>query len=81
MSGDAAMPVPIGIPGVKSVKLSAEHATIELTVGCEAPAVGSPVEFAVGYSDTTVHLHEQIYAVRDSTIEEVWRVSARGKLS
>lgn len=81
MSGDAAMPLPIGIPGVESVKLSAEHATIELSAGCEAPAVGSPVEFAVGYSDTTVHLHEQIYAVRGNRINEVWRVSGRGKLS
>lgn len=80
MSGDAAMPLPIGIPGVQSVKLSAEHATIELIAGCWTPAVGDRVEFAVGYSDTTVHLHEEIYAVRGGGVEEVWRVSGRGKL-
>ena len=61
MSGDAAMPLPIGIPGVESVKLSAEHATIELSAGSWTPAIGDRVEFAVGYSDTTVHLHEEIY--------------------
>src|SRR6185437_10050463 len=48
MSGDAAMPLPIGIPGVQSVKLSAEHATIELGVGSATPAVGDRIEFAVG---------------------------------
>lgn len=80
MSGDAAMPLPIGISGVQGVKLSAEHATIELSVGSVTPAVGDHVEFAVGYSDTTVHLHEEMFAIRGSSVEAVWRVLGRGKL-
>ncbi|MBS0219658.1 MAG: DSD1 family PLP-dependent enzyme [Proteobacteria bacterium] len=80
MSGDAAMPVPIGLPGVQSVRLSAEHATIELTVGSAVPAIGDRVEFAVGYSDTTVHLHEEIFAIRGDRVEAAWPVLGRGKL-
>jgi D-serine deaminase-like pyridoxal phosphate-dependent protein len=62
------------------VRLSAEHATIELRSGSAAPAIGDRVEFAVGYSDTTVHLHEEMFAVRGATVEATWRVSGRGKL-
>jgi D-serine deaminase-like pyridoxal phosphate-dependent protein len=80
MSGDAAMPLPIGLPDVKDVRLSAEHATIELRADSAAPAVGDRVEFAVGYSDTTVHLHEEIFAVRGNRVEAAWHVSGRGKL-
>ena len=34
----------------------------------------------VGYTDTTVHLHEELYAVRDGRVEAVWPVLGRGKL-
>jgi len=34
----------------------------------------------VGYSDTTVHLHEEIVGVRGGRVEAVWRVAGRGKM-
>jgi hypothetical protein len=37
------------------------------------------VEFIVGYSDTTVHLHEEMYAMRNGRVEAVWPISARGR--
>ena len=80
LSGDAALPEPIGLPDVMSLKLSAEHATIELERASETPAVGDRVELVVGYSDTTVHLHEQIIGTRKGRIESVWQVAARGKI-
>jgi len=80
MSGDAAMPEPLGLPPVRRLKLSAEHATIELEAPSERPRIGDKVEFIVGYSDTTVHLHEEIIGVRQGRIEAVWRVAARGKI-
>jgi D-serine deaminase-like pyridoxal phosphate-dependent protein len=80
MSGDAAMPQPRDLPPISVVKLSAEHTKIELELGSAAPAVGDRIEFTVGYSDTTVHLHEEIVGVRSGRIESVWRVAARGKL-
>ena len=80
MSGDAAMPAPRGIPPISAMKLSAEHTKIELEQPSAVPGIGDKIELIVGYSDTTVHLHEEIVGVRGGRIESVWRVAARGKL-
>lgn len=80
MSGDAALPAPIGLAGVKSVRLSAEHVTVELESESRVPEVGDPLEFIVGYSDTTIHLHEVIWGVRDGRVELAWPVLGRGCL-
>ncbi len=80
MSGDAAMPAPRGLPPVSLVKLSAEHIKIELEEPCASPKIGDRIEFIVGYSDTTVHLHEEIVGVRGGRIASIWRVAGRGKL-
>jgi len=79
MSSDAAMPEPIGIPNVASMRLSAEHAILELSAPNDSITVGDTVEFVVGYSDTTVHLHEEMYAIRNGRVEAVWPISVRGK--
>ena len=80
LSSDAAMPEPLGLPPFSSFKLSAEHATIELQAPSERPQVGDKVTFTVGYSDTTVHLHEEIVGTRGGIVEAIWRVAARGKI-
>ena len=80
MSGDAAMPAPRGLPPVSLIKLSAEHTKIELEQPNAVPAIGDKIEFIVGYSDTTVHLHEEIVGVRGGRIESIWRVAGRGKI-
>jgi D-serine deaminase-like pyridoxal phosphate-dependent protein len=80
MSSDASMPEPLGLGKVRAARLSAEHATIELEEGSEIPRVGDRLEWVVGYSDTTVHLHEEIYATRKGRIEAVWPILGRGKI-
>ena len=80
MSGDAAMPAPSRLPADRAMKLSAEHATIELEQPSATPKIGDRIEFIVGYSDTTVHLHEEIVGVRGGRVESVWRVAGRGKI-
>jgi len=80
MSGDAAMPAPSGLPPIAVLKLSAEHAKIELEQPSTMPKIGDKIEFIVGYSDTTVHLHEEIVGVRGGHVESVWRVAGRGKI-
>jgi D-serine deaminase-like pyridoxal phosphate-dependent protein len=80
MSSDGAVPQPRLDSPVRSVGLSAEHATIELQAPSATPQVGDKIEFVVGYTDTTVHLHEELYAVRDGRVEAVWPVVGRGKL-
>jgi D-serine deaminase-like pyridoxal phosphate-dependent protein len=80
MPGDAAMPQPIGLPAFSAMRLSAEHAKIELERPSDTPRIGDRVEFVVGYHDTTVHLHEELVGLRNGRVEAVWRVAARGRL-
>lgn len=80
MSGDAAMPAPRELPLLRAMKLSAEHAKLELAEPSAAPRIGDKIEFIVGYSDTTVHLHEEIVAVRAGRVKAIWRVAARGRI-
>ncbi len=80
MSSDTAVPLPVGIDHVRSVSLSAEHAKIELDQPNHALTVGDKLEFVVGYSDTTVHLHEEIVGTRKGRVEIVWPILGRGKL-
>jgi D-serine deaminase-like pyridoxal phosphate-dependent protein len=80
MSSDAAMPEPLGLGPVRAARLSAEHGTVELESGSETPRVGDRLEWIVGYSDTTVHLHEEIHATRQGRIVAVWPIAGRGKI-
>ncbi len=79
MSSDAAMPQPIGLGKVTASRVSAEHITLDLAEPAEQPHVGDPLEFVVGYSDTTVHLHDTLYGVRDGRIEIAWPILGRGR--
>lgn len=79
LSSDTAMPQPLGLPAIASLRLSAEHMTIELAAPSRTPAVGDQVEIVVGYSDTTVHLHDELIGIRNGRIETVWPIAARGR--
>ncbi|MBI3455060.1 MAG: hypothetical protein HY002_04650 [Candidatus Rokubacteria bacterium] len=72
---------PLGLDGVGSVSLSAEHGRIELTRPNEVLRVGDKLEWVVGYGDTTVCLHDELAGVRGGRVEVVWPVLARGKLT
>lgn len=80
MSSDTCAPQPLGLDGVTAVRLSAEHAIVELAEARAWPVVGDRLEFVVGYADTTVHLHDEIYASRDGVIREIWPVVGRGRV-
>ena len=74
------LPRPL-LPGpVASLTLSAEHATIEMAGETPEPRVGGRVEFVVGYSDSTVFLHDSLYATRNGRIELIWPILGRGKI-
>jgi D-serine deaminase-like pyridoxal phosphate-dependent protein len=79
MSSDAAVPMPLGV-AAKRVALSAEHGTVELAEPSDLPRVGDKLELIVGYSDTTVHLHEEIVALRDGRIKAIWKIAGRGRI-
>ncbi len=80
LSSDQAPPRPLGIDGVASVGFSAEHGVINLSQPLTAPSVGDRLEWVVGYGDTTVALHDEMYGVREGIVEVVWPILGRGKI-
>jgi D-serine deaminase-like pyridoxal phosphate-dependent protein len=83
LSTDAGMPLAVGLPAgvtVVSSGFSAEHAKLELAQDAILPRVGDRIAFVPGYGDTTVHLHQALYGVRDGRIEVVWPIRADARL-
>ena len=79
MSDDSPGPRALSVDGVEAVRHSAEHITLTLTAPTDRPSVGERIAFEVGYSDSTIHLHDELYGVRGDIVEHVWRVGARAK--
>jgi D-serine deaminase-like pyridoxal phosphate-dependent protein len=80
-TSDQTAPRPMDVPGAGTLQLSAEHGQFELPAPSAAPAVGERIRCLVGYSDTTVHLHETLVGLRGGRVEIVWPVLGRGRLS
>ena len=74
-------PQPLGIEGIVELKTSAEHGKLELAAANDTVEVGDGIDFVVGYTDSTVFLHDQLYGVRNGVVEAVWPIMGRGKLS
>lgn len=75
-----AAPKAVGIDGVKSISLSAEHGIINLEAPNTTLKIGDVFDFVVGYSDATVFLHDTLYGVRQGIVETAWPILGRGKL-
>lgn len=73
-------PSPIGLGEISQIKLSAEHVKLDLVHAADRPEVGERLQFVVGYSDSTVFLHDTLFAMRGDVVELVWPLLARGKL-
>ncbi len=61
--------------------LSAEHGVYRLGGGGSGPALGERLRLLPGYGDSTTVLHDHFIAVRDSRVERVWPLTARGALT
>ncbi|MCC6173932.1 MAG: DSD1 family PLP-dependent enzyme [Chloroflexi bacterium] len=74
------LPRPKNVDGVKAAKFSAEHGTIELEAPDTTTRVGDRIEWYVGYTDSTVVLHDMLYGIRAGIVESAWPILGRGKL-
>jgi D-serine deaminase-like pyridoxal phosphate-dependent protein len=76
------LPEPIGIPTeiVERMALSAEHGRLVLKEPRAKPGIGDTLEWTVGYSDSTVFMHDTLYAHRKGIVEATWQIAGRGKL-
>jgi D-serine deaminase-like pyridoxal phosphate-dependent protein len=68
-----------GHPDLAYLYLSEEHGTFRDLDGNTDLHVGDSVEVFPGHCCAAANLHDEVYAVRDGTVEAVWRVTARGK--
>ena len=64
------------LPGVVHTAPAAEHLTLECDRDVVGLAVGDRIDLAVGYSDSTVFLHRELFAVRHGVVEEVLQIPA-----
>jgi len=74
-------PVPMDRDDLQLRYLSAEHGVFDIKPEAEGPQIGEQVELIVGYSDSTTVLHDHFIGVRDGTVEVVWEIRGRGKLT
>ncbi len=80
MSSDTALPLPLGVDSIESMRFSAEHGVINTGEPVCGWDIGGKLEWVVGYGDTTVALHDEMYGVRDGQVEVVWPIQGRGKI-
>jgi D-serine deaminase-like pyridoxal phosphate-dependent protein len=67
-------------PGWTFVGASEEHGMIQLNHGGETPRVGDRVQIVPNHACTCVNMHDTMVVHRDSIIEAVWPVAARGRI-
>jgi len=61
------------------VFLSEEHG--HLRVHGEPLRVGERLELIPSHGDTTINLHDQMYALRNDRIEAIFTIDARGRFT
>jgi D-serine deaminase-like pyridoxal phosphate-dependent protein len=73
------LPRAVSPEGVSVLRLNAEHTILERAEGATVQP-GDRVTLVPHYSDSTVLLHRQMYAVRNGHVEEVWPIAGAGML-
>ena len=73
LSCERGVPAVKDLPGLRTRRLTAEHAIIDLADASAPVQVGDRIEMWVHYSDATVSLHERIYAMRGGRVEAILR--------
>jgi D-serine deaminase-like pyridoxal phosphate-dependent protein len=74
ISGERGLPSIASFDGLKLKALHAEHAPIEILDERQVPKVGEKVQIRVHYHDGTVHLHRQMYGIRNGRVEQVFQI-------
>ena len=69
----------VGEPGLEHVASSDEFGTIRLQNSAKSYKIGDRLELVAPHCDPVVNLYDQIYAIRKDRVEDVWRITARGR--
>jgi D-serine deaminase-like pyridoxal phosphate-dependent protein len=75
VSSERGLPTVKNMPYIHLSTLHAEHGLLEIDTNAAVDIeVGQKIELWVRYSDATVNLNSVLYGVRDSQVEEVFRI-------
>jgi len=66
-------------PGVEYGFAGDEHGRLTLSDPDRALKLGERIEFFPPHCDPTINLYDRVYAVRDTAVEDVWPIAARGR--
>jgi D-serine deaminase-like pyridoxal phosphate-dependent protein len=55
-----------------------EHGLVAADAGAALPPLGGLLRLVPGHCDPTFNLHDEIVAFRGDTVEDLWRIDARG---
>lgn len=85
ITGEFGIPYLKETPEAQIIKLSEEHAVIDLKEvsknrTCQNFSVGSKVELIPTHGCTTINLHQEYFAIRNGLVEAVWPILARGAI-
>ena len=75
---DSGLPVVFDKVGADYVGCSDEHGTLSDPQG--SLAINDRIRLVPGHCDPTCNLHDWYVVVRNGVVEQLWPVSARGKL-
>ena len=78
LSVDSGMPRVMGYDAVSYVAASDEHGRLEITSDDRPFKLGDKIRLVPGHCDPTVNLHDWFVCIRNSHVESLWPVSARG---
>jgi D-serine deaminase-like pyridoxal phosphate-dependent protein len=67
-------------PEAVVANLSEEHGMIDLSRSEEKPKVGEVVNIIPNHCCVVSNMVDEVYGIRDGTVEVVWPVAARGKV-
>jgi len=80
VSVDSGMPVVYGVKGVEYQRASDEHGKLQLTDPDPSLRVGTKLRLVPGHCDPTVNMYDWYVGVRNSRVEALWPIVARGAL-
>lgn len=79
LSFEFGLPAVDGLPQASLVFLSEEHG--HLHCKGDLPVVGQRLRLIPSHSDTTINLHDRMYACRGSHVEAIFPIEARGQFT
>jgi D-serine deaminase-like pyridoxal phosphate-dependent protein len=77
---DSGLPEIYGVRGLTYVKATDEHGVLQVAPDAPPARIGDRLWFVPGHCDPTVNLYDWIVGVRDTRVECLWPVAARGAL-